>query len=504
MSAGASLELRRARAWDGHLYRIRISDGVVTDVTLDVTSDRHGSARPTAAEPIDLEGRLVGCGLHDHHIHLRATAAALDSVDLSPAALQAAGGLVPALRSARASVGDGWLRGVGYDVLTSGPLARWQLDAAGVGPVRVQDATGILWILDSAALSIVLDHTEWPRDGLVGSAVPEGLPEGFEIVDGEPTGVLRRCDGWLRGRLARAGEPGAQQRHEDQLVELGRRLAAAGVTSVTDAGASNTDRDLRFLAAAGLPQRLRVMTRDVEVVAPDGVDLGAVKVLLDDDALPPLEDLTATVDAAHGAGRAVAVHCVSPTQVAVALAAGLGPGDRIEHGFWIPDELLDAVVSSGVAIVVSPAFVHERGDRYLQDEDLAASSGVHRLGSLLHAGVQVRAGSDAPYGSFDPWAAMRAATDRRTRSGRLLSAGEAIPPLDAVGLFTAFSGQGRRGHLFPRVGDRADLVVFDTDRADPSKLIAYGAAAIRTVAVGGVPIHGAWPGGSGVAAQLGE
>src|SRR5262249_5290710 len=135
---------------------------------------------------IDVEGRPVLPGLTDHHIHLLATAAARDSLDCSPAALAAGGGLAAALRDARGRRPEGWLRGVGYDVAASGPLDRAVLDPLGVGPVRIQDRTGIRWMLDGAGLAAVLptETAGWPagveRDGA-----------------GRATGVLTRLDGWL-------------------------------------------------------------------------------------------------------------------------------------------------------------------------------------------------------------------------------------------------------------------------------------------------------------------
>jgi len=83
-------------------------------------------------------------------------------VDLSPDALAASGGLDGALRRARARQPTGWLRGIGYDVAASGRLDHDRLDAIDVGPVRIQDRTGILWHVDGTGLAELLpaDHGE--------------------------------------------------------------------------------------------------------------------------------------------------------------------------------------------------------------------------------------------------------------------------------------------------------------------------------------------------------
>src|SRR5262245_46111762 len=155
-------------------------------------------------------------------------------------------------------------------------------------------------MLDGAGLSEVLppDPGDWP-DGLERDGA------------GNATGVLTRLDHWLGERVPRRAP---------DLVALGAWLAARGVTSVTDAGAGNGPDELAVLAEAGLPQRVTAMTRDPEIAAPEGLALGPVKILLDDAGLPTLDDLAARVEAAHTAGRAVAVHSVSEASLVMALA----------------------------------------------------------------------------------------------------------------------------------------------------------------------------------------
>lgn len=423
--------LRRATDTSGRMVDLGIEGGRFVDPA-SIDGPR---------EEIDLEGRAVLPGLADHHIHLFALAAAARSVDLSPAALALVGGLGPALRAARADSPDGWLRGIGYDVRTSGRLDRWTLDDIGdVGPVRVQDRTGIQWVLDSRALALVLPDV---RDA----------PPGVEIVDGTPTGVLVRLDHWLGHRVP--AEP-------VDLTAVGRRLSSLGITAVTDAGADNSEADLRALGAARLPFRVAAMTREAEIDPVEGVELGPVKVLLDDTDLPPLDELAERVRAARTAGRAVAVHCVTPVQVVLALAAGIGVADRIEHASLVPHELLGPLAAAGPTLVVQPGLVATRGDRYLRDVEPRDLDGLHRLASFRRAGLRIAASSDAPYGPSDPWTAIRAAVDRRTDAGVVVGPGEALGRSEAVALLA--------GDLHdpgtPRTLDRgrpADLVVLDEE-----------------------------------------
>src|SRR5699024_3971584 len=142
------------------------------------------------------------------------------------------------------------------------------------------------------------------------------------------------------------------------LRALGDRLAAAGIVAVTDAGADNDLAELRAFAAADLPIAVTAMTRDPDTPTVDGVGLGPVKILLDDTDLPALDDLTGRIRAAHRFGRTVAIHCVTPVQIVLALSAGVGPRDRIEHGSWVPADMLPLLAQHDPTLIVQPGLVH--------------------------------------------------------------------------------------------------------------------------------------------------
>ena len=457
------------------LHNARIGGDRVVDLVI----ENGRFAVPTdspADEVVDLDGRVVLPGIVDHHTHLFALAASLASIDVSPAALMRGGGLVGVLREARRRHPSGWLRAVGYDPDVSGSIDRWSLDEIGVGPVRVQDRTGALWVLDSRALDAVLNDvfSGGFGDVLAGSDRPAGV----EVLDGEATGCLWRMDGWLRSRVPSAAH---------DVSAAGAMLASWGVTTLTDAGATNGLGDLEALAAAELPQRIIAMTADPDVEPPAGIELGPVKILLDDDRLPHLDTLGARIEEAHRLGRRVAVHCVTPAQTVLAITAGIGSHDRIEHGFHLPDEVIDLVVKAGPTVVVSPGFVASRGDRYLAAPDLVGETGVHRLGSLLAAGLRLRAGSDAPYGPADPWCGFEAALTRRTDSGASMAPEEAVGVSEALALMWP-EGVARVEDAF-EVGRAGDLVVCDVGREWLLSPIPQPPP-IEAVVIGGTVVHG--------------
>src|SRR6185312_8748065 len=139
---------------------------------------------------------------------------------------------------------------------------------------------------------------------------------------------------------------------------------------------------------------------------------------------------TGRIAGARRQRRTVAVHCVTAGELALTLAAfeaaGVRPGDRIEHGGVIPAAAIGQLRALGLTVVTQSAFVAERGDRYLAEVDAAEQPDLYRCASLRSAGVPVAGSSDAPYAAPDPWAGMAAAVSRRTLGGAVLNAGERI------------------------------------------------------------------------------
>lgn len=375
---------------------------------------------PQMDNDIDGSGKLLLPGLHDHHIHLLATAARMQSVDLS--GLTDPDVIITALRAQATEIDPGeWVRAIGYDERAAGIPDRHLLDVwLPDYPLRLQDRTGALWVLNSAGLELIGEEP-WP------DAVET-------LADGAPTGRIWRGDEWLRSRIG--NQP-------PSLGVLSQLLAAWGVTAVTDAGANNGADEAAILTNAmrigELRQRLTLMGRED---LPDGQDyqLGPVKLLFDERALPALDHIVVRIRVARTLGRAVAAHCVTEAELVTYFAAldqagGARKGDRIEHGSIIPESLIADIARSQLTVVANPGFIARRGDRYLAEVDPFDLPSLHRLRSLSDAGIALLAGSDAPYGPANPWVAIRAAMVRQTASGAVLGPAEAMPTNDALALF---------------------------------------------------------------------
>ena len=403
----------------GTLVDVLIDKGRVVEVIGEAGSPR---SRGTSAGSNVLEARggALLPGLHDHHIHLLALAAAARSVRVGPADVQGAEGFTAALRSADAALGpEQWVRAVGYHESVAGPLDRHVLDAILPNrPVRVQHRGGAMWVVNSAAMRAI------------------GLPVPLELgADGHATGRLYGLDAWLRDRVPR--EP-------LDLEPVGRMLLNFGVTGVTDATPTELSEDLALLAAAvrdgALPQEVLVTGGSgLDPRAGAELERGPVKLVVADHELPHLADLVSAITKAHKAGRNVAVHCVTRVGLLLALAAwdeaGSHAGDRIEHGAVVHPEEAVRIAAHGLTVVTQPAFVAQRGDDYLADVDPDDRPYLWPCARLLRAGVAVGGSTDAPFGPADPWQAIAAATTRRTPSGHILGPDERLDARRALDLF---------------------------------------------------------------------
>lgn len=398
--------IRRATLLDGARVDIRTADRIL-DVAETLTP-RHGET------VLDAAWGTVIAGLHDHHVHLHAAAAAVDSVRVGPPDVGDRDGFARVLAAAVPG-GDGWIRAIGYHEAVAGPLDRAVLDELGPEvPVRVQHRSGVLWTVNSAGLARLRRS-------------------------GHPDGRLRSADPeWTAGL----------DRREVPLGELSRRSARLGVTGLTDA-TPDLDDDTLTAASGEIVQRLHVL-------APG-------KRILHDDALD-LDDLAAWITVRHGSGVPVAVHCVTAAQLVVTIAAlriaGVHPGDRVEHAAAVPDDCIADLVDLGVTVVTQPNFVAERGDQYRTDVPPGEHRELWRVATLLTAGVDVAFSTDTPFGDGDPWAAMQAAVERRTPSGAVLGPHEMVSPGTALRLF-----QGAAEHpATPRTiapGQPGDLCVLE-------------------------------------------
>ena len=431
---------------DADIYEFGPGDVRLNGQTIEAV-DR--ALAPTPSEPVIYAGggALIP-GLHDHHIHLLATAAAMSSVDCGPPKVSSRDELEAALlntspqpaRTKRRATSQ-WIRGVAYHESVAGRLDRHTLDEiTRKTPTRVQHRTGMMWILNSAALNAL-------------DCDAADLPPGAERdSDGNATGRFFREDAWLRTKLPPSEMP--------NLAELSQTLGRYGVTGVTDATYTNSRHEVEFFNDAHASGTFVPFVRAMgnENLTGGSAPAGELKIMIDESRLPDLERLSAQIAAAHAVGRCVAIHCVTRTELMFAIAAlrSAKPvrGDRLEHASVAPPEFTREIASLGLTVVTQPCFVYQRGDTYLRDVDTKDQPWLYRLRGFLDAEIPLGAGTDAPYGSADPWISIRSAVRRQTSAGQAFTPQEALTPEEALELFLsseeAPGGPSRRvapGHI---------------------------------------------------------
>jgi predicted amidohydrolase YtcJ len=424
VSVSGALLIRDVELLGGRRTDVRCARGTIFQL--------GALTRLPGEQVLDGGGAALSVGLADHHLHLLAMAAAADSVDLRPAVAPDRESVEAALLNASPDT-TGWIRAVGY-AEQGERLALAELDRLHPAiPVRIQHRSGALWLLNSAALRIA----------------------GLEAET--PSGELWREDARLAERLADGPQP--------DLARIGRELAEAGITAVTDATPDLPERSQRLLTAAvrdgRLPQTVMLLGGQAAGLDPR-ITLGPLKIVPADHEPPDLDWLRGRVLEARAQGRSVAVHCVTRDALALTIAVldevGPRPGDRIEHASLVEPAALAELARLRLRVVTQPGFITDRGDDYRRA--LASElPDLYRVSSLRAAGIPVACSSDAPFGPLDPWEVMSAAAERRTPGGDVLSPHERIDVQHALhGYLTSPNypgGPARQIHP----GGPADLVL---------------------------------------------
>lgn len=435
--------IRAAELHFSEILDLRIAGGRIAAIGQQLQAE-------TGEEVIEADGGALLPSLRDHHLHLASSAAARASLQCGPPQVHDAARLGELLSMAGREPGGEWLRGIGYHESVAGLIDRHWLDRhIPQRPARIQHRGGRLWIFNSPGLELLR-----PGDG-----------DPLERIDGRLTGRLYDNDRWLRQRLGR---------QRPDLTEVSRHLASLGLTAVTDTSPNNSTEEWRWLRQA---QQRGELLQDLLLMGDASLDrlgeahagtaqcpglaVGPHKFHLHEASLPDYETVHEAIVASHRAGRNVAFHCVSRTELAFAVGvlreAGVMPGDRIEHASVTPPEWLAELAALGLSVVTQPGLVAERGEAYLEQVEAADQPWLYRLRSFLDAGIPLAGSTDAPFGDANPWRAMQAAVTRLSAAGRPLGPGEALGPEQALALFHSPLTTPGRNPARIEVGAPADL-----------------------------------------------
>jgi predicted amidohydrolase YtcJ len=502
-----SILLRRARlvGGDAEPVDVLVRDGRIAAIGADASSAYAGSAltdptstetgapAPAVDEVVDLDGRYLGPGLWDHHVHFSQWALTRQRIDVEPATSAAHA----------ASIVRGRIDGIGYESseLVTGygfRAATWP-DAPSLEVLDAVSAVRPIALISGDLHAVWLNSPALDRFGFAGH--PTGL-----LREDDAFAVSRRMssvddavlDGWVREaavaaasrgvvgvgefemapnldawvRRVRSGTTSLRVRasvyreHLDAAIGRGLRtgdplpgslgLVRLGQFKIIIDGSLNTRTAYCHDPYAGTPGGAHPGSGPDAASAASTSDSGFSTV--------PFEDLVELLERASAAGVEPAVHAIGDRANGLALDAfaRAGCGGSIEHAQLLSREDLGRFAALGVLASMQPE--HAMDDRDVADRLWAGRTDrAFALESLLAAGARLRLGSDAPVAPLDPWVSIAAAVGR-TRDGR-----EPWHPEQRIPRRAAYAASldDRAGHPasggFLRDGDVADLAVTELD-----------------------------------------
>lgn len=477
-----------------------------------------------ATRRIDARGLTVTPGFIDSHSHpLFAEEAVGVNVNL-----RRIEDVKEALAGKAANTPPGhWVRGVMYDDTKfedERPLNRRDIDEAVPDhPVYVGHRGGHTGVVNSMAFELagVTADTPDPEGGrffrengeLTGKVAEHASAVFFEV------GTWPVIDRAVRQRAATIAS---------------RNMAAAGLTSTTDAYGSYDDfvayQDARD--AGELYFRISCMPGGNSEVyegfkmagirsgfGDDVIRIGAVKFSADGSASErtmymstPYEgtddhgiltmsqgEIDAAVDDAIAHGFRVGIHANGDLTIAMVLNAyervlanhiGRNPRHRIEHCSLVNPDLLRRIKAAGVVPTPFYTYAHYHGNKWLDyGPQKMESMFAHR--SFLDYGIPVAPASDYTPGPYEPMMAIQSLVTRKDLDGRVwgpsqrISVDEALRICTVHGAYASFE-EHIKGSL--TAGKLADFVLLarDPHDVDPDDIVNIGA--IRTV-MGGRTTH---------------
>lgn len=473
------VELGRGPGWAGPVDLI-IEQGVVRNIG-------HELERPLGLEEYDAGGRWVIPGLWDAHVHLAQWTARGERLDLS-------GSESPehVLTRVRHHLAEhlGPLVGYGHR------LGLWQTEPTVAALDAVAPDVPVVLIAGDA-------HHAWLNSRALERL---GLPprEGV-VAENEWYEAYTRIEAVLPPDVS----PPAYRRALD-------RAAAMGITGLVDLERGQTAADwevreppIRVRVATyadGLDATIRAGLRSGDPLpgSSELVTMGPLKIISDGSlntrtawcceeytdgsgAGAPNQssaDLVELLDRGHGHGLEVATHAIGDLALRDALAAydATGALGSIEHAQLVTREAVRTMARLHLRASVQPA--HLLDDRDVTEliwGDRAERCFAFRW--MVHAGVELALGSDAPVSPLDPWLAIAAAVHRSADDRPPWHPEQALTAREAL----AASVDGR-GSV--HAGMPADLVLLDADPLAAHPGTASAARALRSVPVAATLVAG--------------
>ena len=459
----------------------------------------------------DLGNRVVIPGVIDAHNHPASSGLRhLLEVDCD---LRSVGAIQAALRERAARTPKGnWILGFKYDDTKTAErrfLTRADLDAVSTDhPILVNHRGGHTSYVNSLAFT---------KAGIT-EQTPDPVGGRFEKEPGT---------GRLSGRVAETGSdaveraiPSLYTRADRQagVKEISRRLAAAGVTSVTDAGGGPEDllayQDAHEAGELGTrvychiraPSLDRMIAAGVRTgLGNEWVRVGAVKCICDGSIsertallaepyvgrpndkgilVTDAEHLWEIFSKAHKAGWQIGTHANGDAAIEIVTTLyerlqrempRQDPRFRYEHCTVLTPALITRIKALGAIPTPFASYVYFHGEK-MGEYGAARTERMFPMRWFLDAGIRATMGSDYPPGPFEPMMALTSMLTRTDIRGTVWGANQRITLAEALTVLTvngAYASYEERIKGSLTVGKLADLVVVGRDlrTTPPAELV---------------------------------
>ena len=480
---------------------------------------------------IDATGLTVTPGFIDAHSHpLSANEAVSERVDFRQIPK-----IQDALRARAAKTPPGkWVFGHMYDdtKLEGGrPLTRQDLDQV--------STTHPIYVLHRGGHTAVVNSKAFEQVGLTtASTDPEG-GRYFRDANGF-TGLI--AEKALEVFAAAGGRPSPSRRETQEGARIAtKRMAAAGLTSTTDADGGMTELfgysdayaagelscRVCFMPATFIEQgRSKSAYEHLKETGQRSgqgdamLRIGAVKRYVDGSVsertmrmstpyagrpndfgilTATQAELDAAVDDAVASGFRIGVHANGDVAIGMVLSSyervlkgwkGPNPRFRIEHCTLVNPQLLERIKKTGAVPTPFYTYVYFHDEKWPQygDEKLG-SMFAHRW--FLDYGIPVAPASDYIAGPYEPLLALQSLSTRKGSGGKVWGAAQKVTVAEAMKICTVHGAhasfeEGLKGSLTP--GKLADIVMLERDphTVDPDSI--KDIKVVRTL-LGGKLVH---------------
>ena len=431
-------------------------------------------------ELIDVKGRTVLPGIIDSHTHPHLGAMRFMEIDCRDPGIKGIKDLKEVIAKKAEEYTPGkWIKGSNYNdskLIEKRQITRWELDeVAPENPVILVSDTGHQSVVNSIALKIggVTRDTPDPDGGKIdrdekgeatgllyetaSSLVSDKVPQ--YSVDEVKEGLRKlfiQFNMWgITSTHDASGQMLGIRAYQQLLREDFRRIRVSLMVSLRS-WKPESDNMLEVLTALGIESGfgddwLRVMSLKI---MGDGSGAGGTSAVYKPQhrgtkglglMTTNSEDMEKLVLQAHECGLRCSIHAIGDRGIDIALDCiekaqkGKHVKDmrhRIEHNSCCTPKQLKRIKKLGVNPSSSIGYMYGIGDQYAENFGPKRSRWLHPHKTMMEMGIIAGGNNDCPVTFYGPFVQIYAAVTRKTSSGQVVGAEEAISVMDAIRVYT--------------------------------------------------------------------